>query len=194
MNRAAFVKGLVACLAVLLALGVVIARLDRGHHRPEGTAERWLTAVSDSGRAGIRRDATKRADKIGPLSIATPLQPSKHNNRKPLFSDLEVGKATLTGAEARVPFRLHQYASSGTGPERVGVVVMRRASDEWKVVALADRRPAEKVPSEGGPPPSSAPSSIWLLGVVIGLAVTALASFLVEWASGFSRPRAYARA
>ena len=58
--RRAFAKGLVACLGVVVALGFVIHALNEGNHRPEGIAERWLTAVSDTGRKGVRADATRR--------------------------------------------------------------------------------------------------------------------------------------
>ena len=180
--RRTFWKGIVACLGVVVALGFVIHALNEGNHRPEGIAERWLTAVSDTGRNGVRADATTRATKIGPLSIARPLRPADPDTRHGLFSDLEVGRATHVAGGVRVPFRLHQYVRHGKGPERTGSIVLRRAGDSWEVVALDRRLPGERVPSEGGAPASRAPTSLWLTGLVIGAGLAAIAALLVRWA------------
>ena len=191
--RRAFAKGLVACLGVVVALGFVIHALNAGNHRPEGIAERWLTAVGDTGRKGVRADATARADKIGPLSIARPLRPADVDDRHGLFSDLEVGRATHTAGGARVPFRLHEHVRHGKGPpveagrrprpERTGSIVMRRVGGSWEVVALDRRLAGERVPSEGGAPPSRAPASLWLAGLAIGVGLAAIAALLVRWAA-----------
>jgi hypothetical protein len=180
--REGFVKGLIGSFALLLLLAAVIHLLNEGHHRPEGAAERWLAAVSDSGRKGIRTDALARARKIGPPELGLALVPANVDGRHALFSDLEVGKATGTGDVRRVPYRLHQHVEKGEAPSRDGVILLRAAGDEWHVTALDRRRPDERVPSEGGPPPSSAPTGVWVVAVLLGVAVTVGASLLVRWA------------
>lgn len=177
-----FGKALVVCLVLVAQLGTVIHLLNDGHHRPEGAAERWLTAVSDLGRAGVRDDAAARAEEIGPVAIAAPLVRGSDGDHG-LFPDLEVGRARIDGDHARVPFRVHQWVPSGEAPEVTGTLLLARAGEEWRVTGLDPRRRAgELVPSEGGAPPSNAPATLWLLALAIGLAVTALASLLVHWA------------
>src|SRR2546423_6931076 len=105
--RRTFAIGLAICLLAIVALGVVIKVAGSGVHRPEGAAERWLNAVADTTRKGVRTDARTRAEKIGPLSLADPLLPPDTDGKR-AFPDLEVGKARTTGDEARVPYRLHQ--------------------------------------------------------------------------------------
>src|SRR4051812_42480321 len=85
--RSGFIKGLVACLAVMVALGVVIHFANSGHHRPEGAAEHWLTAVGDTTRKGVTTDARDRAEKIGPLALARPLLPTIDTDGKAAFPD-----------------------------------------------------------------------------------------------------------
>jgi hypothetical protein len=162
---------------------VVISALNAGHHRPEGAAERWLAAVSDTTRKGVRSDAIERADKVGPVSIAAPLIPADTDD-KSAFPDLEVGKAVVDGDTARVPFQLHQR---DVDDAKQGTIVLGKVGDDWHVTALDGRAPGEQVPSEGGAPPSSAPLGLWLVAVIAGVGVTAGASALVEWAARSAR-------
>jgi hypothetical protein len=180
--RAGFTKGIVACLAVMVGIGVLIHFANSGHHRPEGAAEHWLTAVGDTTRKGVKTDAKKRAEEIGPLTLAKPLLPTIDTDGKAAFPDLEVGKAEVTGDKARVPYRLHQRATSGDGPLKAGVLLLEKRDDRWHVTGLAARRADEKVPSEGGAPPSSAPVGVWIGGLAFGVLLTAGASLLVRWA------------
>jgi hypothetical protein len=180
--RAGFTKGIVACLAVMVGIGVLIHFANSGHHRPEGAAEHWLTAVGDTTRKGVKTDAVDRAEEIGPLTLAKPLLPTIDTDGKAAFPDLEVGKAEVTGDTARVPYRLHQRATSGDGPLKAGVLLLEKRDDRWHVTGLAPRRADEKVPSEGGAPPSSAPVGVWIGGLAFGVLLTAGASLLVRWA------------
>src|SRR4051794_18550294 len=180
--RRTFTIGLIICVLAVLALGVLIKVAGSGVHRPEGAAERWLNAVGDTTRKGVRTDARQRAEKIGPLALADPLLPRDTDDKR-AFPDLEVGKARTTGDQARVPYRLHQYVASGDAPVKSGVVLLARQGDEWRVTGLAERGPGENVPSEGGDPPSSAPVGVWLAALAGGVAVTAGASLLVRWAA-----------
>ncbi len=174
MSNSTFVKGMVACVAVMLAFGGAISLLNAGNNRPEGVAEDWLTAVGDTVRAGVEDDARERAEKIGPLSLARELvQPNP--DRKTAFPDLEVGKAVEVATDSvQMPFKLHARVGDDE-VEKSGLIVMRKRLDEWRVInvvllPLADIPP---LPSDGGPPPSSAPNSLWL-GALAGAALIGL--------------------
>jgi hypothetical protein len=184
-----FVTGLVVCGVVFVLIGVGIHQANAGHHRPEGAAERWLAAVSDTTRKGVRDDARKRAEEIGPVALAQPLLNGVKHEDKGSIDDLEVGKATIVGTTAYVPYRLHVRNDSTA---RDGVIRLERAGDKWKVAGCCGADVAAgftvaPVPSEGGPPPSSAASSLWVVAVLAGLGVTAGASLLVEWATRSAR-------
>lgn len=183
MKTRSFVSGLVVCAVVFIGIGLVIHALNAGHHRPEGAAERWLAAISDTTRKGVRSDATERAEKIGPPMIAAPLIPADTDD-KGAFPDLEVGKASVAGDRARVPYRLHKR---NVDDAVTGTIILDKDGHDWKITALAARAPTELVPSEGGAPPSSAPVGLWLVAVLGGVGVTAGASVLVEWATRTSR-------
>src|SRR5207248_10379054 len=77
VRHSTFAKVIVIVLAVIAGLGVLIHFANAGHHRPEGAAERWLAAVSDTERRGLSVDARKRAPHIRPLALAPPLLPPK---------------------------------------------------------------------------------------------------------------------
>ena len=179
--RRGFTVGIVVSVAVIVLLGVVIKIANSGHHRPEGIAEDWLSAVSDTGRSGVRADAVERAEAIGPLAAASSLIPKVAPEDEALFDDLEVGKAVQRGDSARVPFRLHQNVDEGDGL-KTGVVLLERTGDDWRVTRVGRRAPAERVPSEGGEPPSSAPLHLWAGAILLGLVLTLGSMGLVEWA------------
>jgi len=182
-----FAVAVVAALAVMVGLGALIAVANHGHHRPEGAAERWLTAISDTQRKGVRADARERAEKLGGATPGASLLPSEDTKGKGAFPDLEVGKALLAGGQARVPYRLHQRAQHGKNPVKEGTIVLTRSGDGWNVTALDTRHPGEKVPSDGGQPPSSAGLGLWIGAVVIGALVTGVIILLVEWATRSSQ-------
>jgi len=176
VSNSTFVKGLIACVAVMLAFGGVIAVLNAGNNRPEGVAEDWLTAVGDTVREGVEKDARERAEKIGPLSLARELvQPNP--DRKTAFPDLEVGKAEAAEADSvEMPFKLHARVGDEE-VEKSGLIVMRKRGDDWRVINVVLLPLAEipPVPSQGGAPPSSAPNSLWL-GALAGSALIGLAT------------------
>jgi hypothetical protein len=183
VRRSTFVKVIVIVLVVIAGLGVLIHFVNAGHHRPEGAAERWLAAVSDSERRGVRADARTRAESIGPVALAAPLLPPKFDVRHGQFDDLEVGKAIPAGTDTvRVPFRLHQHLPSGSGPLKQGTLLLHRAGDTWRVTALDARRPDEKVPSEGGPRPSRAPLALWIGAICLGALLAAGAHLITRYA------------
>jgi hypothetical protein len=188
VNGRTFGIGVGIALALCIALFVGIHEAGRGTHRPEGIAERYLAAISDTTRKGVRADALRRAGKEGPPGVALDLtSPAAKKDGKRSFRDLEVGKASVSGDQARVPYLVHQYVSSGTSPKLDGVIILRRTGDTWRVAARAGRETGEKVPSEGGPPPSSAPASYWFVALLIGVVVTLVASALINLAGRAAR-------
>jgi len=182
VKRSTFWKVVAIALVVIAGLGVLIHQLNSGHHRPEGAAERWLSAVSETGRNGIKNDARDRAEEIGPVSLAAPLIPADHDPKHGYFADLEVGKAIDNGPDTvRVPFQLHQRVESGDSPVEKGAVVLKQTGDDWHVVAVDGRRPGEEVPSEGGAPPSSAPPGLWIGAFLLGVVLAAGTALIVRY-------------
>lgn len=179
--RRGFGIALAVIVAVIVGVGAVIHAVSSGHHRPEGIAERWLADVSETTRRGVRSDSLRRAERIGPVGLATAagLVPATTHG-KAAFTDLEVGKATVAGSRARVPFHLHQYASRGTGPVRDGVVVLSRAGSSWRVSGIDRQRPGERVPSEGGRPPSRAPAALWIGAFALSVVLAAACVLIME--------------
>jgi hypothetical protein len=179
-----FVAGIVACIAVMLALGGALFVLNHGHHRPEGAAEHWLAALSDTTRKGVERDAKERTSKIGDPTLGRELvhPDAEAIDRKSAFADLEVGKAVVEGTNSRVGFRVHARRPNDETAELTGVMTLAERGEEWKVVAVnvgaASDVPA--LPSEGGPPPSSAPWSLWIGALVGSLVIGVITSALVR--------------
>jgi hypothetical protein len=172
-----FVIGVVAVLAMFVALGVVVKIVDT-KHRPEGAAERWLDAVSDTTRNGVKADGRSRAARLGPgVNYASLI--SAHPGGKAAFRDLEVGKAATTGSTARVPFNAHQQ---GGHLIELTAVLARQPNGTWRVSAVSGRRSGELVPSQGGPAPSKIGLSAWLIAALIGVGLAALCSALVRLA------------
>lgn len=189
-TRRGFAIGIAVVVAAFAAIGAVLVAVNDRPSRPEGVAEDWLTAVSDTTRKGVRDDARRRAEEIGPVALAAPLLPSADTKGKSAFEDLEVGKATPSGGEGdavRVPFRVH---ARDVEEARMGAIVLTRAGPDgpYRVTAIDARRPGERVPSEGGDPPSSAPVGVWVAGLLAGAVVTLGAAALVRAAGLGSRP------
>jgi len=191
VSNRSFIKGIVVCIAITMVLSGALFLLNQGHSRPEGVAENWLTAIGDTTRKGVEADATKRADKIGAPELAIRvLEPhAELIKRKTGFDDLEVGKATPVerrgvGSSVRVAFRVHALRPNDKTEKVSGVLTLVRPGRDkaWMVTALdvVDPKTAgvPDLPSDGGPPPSSAPVSLWfgaLAGAAfIGLITTAL--------------------
>jgi hypothetical protein len=87
-----------------------------------------------------------------------------------------VGQAHVEDGQARVPFRLHQHVSHGPAPVRRGAILLTRRGTGWTVsgVDLSIRLVGDRVPSEGGAPPSRAPLRLWLGSLALGVALTAV--------------------
>jgi hypothetical protein len=176
----AFIRGLAAVVVVLAALGALLAVLGTGRDRPSGVASTWLGAVSDTTRTGVHADAVTRADALGPVSLARALIPP-HTDGHGAFSDFEVGRAAVSGREARVPFLLHQHGVSGQAGVRRGTIVLREVGGSWRVVGIDPPEPGLRVPSEGGPSLVGVPLAVWLGAAGIMLLLAVVADCLVRW-------------
>jgi hypothetical protein len=184
VSNRTFIAGLVVCVALMLAFGGAIALLNAGNNRPEGVAEDWLTAVGDTVREGVEEDARARAKKIGPLSLAEGLVQA-NPDRKTAFPDLEVGKADEVAPDfVQLPFKLHTRVGEDE-IEKSGLIIMRKRGDDWRVinVVLLSLDEIPPLPSAGGPPPSSAPISLWI-GALVGAALIGVVSSAVVRSAG----------
>lgn len=175
--RRPFFIGLLSVGIALVLLTGVIAVISSVDDRPEGVAERWLTAVGDLSRAGVHEDAVERVRAHGDVALGEQLVAGVKTDGKTAFVALEVGKARRDGDTAYVPARL--VARDNDTP-RFQLVVLRRAGDSWRVVDVRPPDPTLEVPSAGGEVASKAPASLYLIALAIGLGLAALASALVR--------------
>ena len=193
MSRRAFAAWCAGFLAVCAVLGVLLKVTQRDDPRPEGVAERWLAALSDTTRKGVDGDAGKRLAELG-TGDAVPsggalavergfVSEAQHAEivgaGKGLFTAIEVGEADGGRVPARVAIR--------EGEVLRRTIVLDRSSGEWRVSGVVARAAGEVVLSEGGDPPSRASAPFWIGAVAIAAALTAGASFLVRLAG--DRPR-----
>jgi hypothetical protein len=165
-------------LVTLLALLALAGCGSSGPERASGVTERWLQAVSDTGRSRVRDDATHRAAGDGDPALAAPLLPrGHHDDHDAWFSDLEVGKAIEDGDAARVPLRLTR---ADDDREVFATAVLRRDGDTWHIVRLDDSRRGELVPSKGGDRPATASARHWLAAIAVGGVVTVASALVIE--------------
>lgn len=167
----------------LLAVGLALIVLGGCSVQPraEGSLERWLQAVGDQGRDGLRDDAGERAAGYADAALAAEIVPANPEEDERHFSDLEVGRAKQVGAGAEVPFRVTQRLAGGDTEEVSGVAVMQRSGDRWRITAIRPRY-GEKVPSEGGAEPGGAETRHWLAAIAAGLLLLVGSVLLVETA------------
>lgn len=164
---------------VLLALTTTTA-CGRSEHRPSGVTERWLQAVSELGREGLRADAEERAAEYGSPEATAKVRPADAEDDERTFSDLEVGKAVVDVDQARVPFRLSARIEGGERRESDGAAVLVKEDGTWRVIDVVPREPDEKVPSEGGERPARAAVSHWLYAILASAVITVIGVALIE--------------
>lgn len=183
--RKPFLVSMAGVIAAFVLVGVLIAVFGTGRQRPEGVAERWLVAVGDTERKGVRERAREDAEEVGPVSLAAHLLPAEDTDGKAAFVDLEVGRSVADGDRVRrVPFRLHQRQGDEVSDAIEGTIVLRRdAGDDWKVVEVTDPTPGLEVPSEGGPPAAEAPWGLYAGAIALAVVLTVGSSGLVRLAS-----------
>jgi hypothetical protein len=181
--RKPFVIGLLATAIVFVSVGGFIAAVAIGHDdRPEGIAERWLTATSDLTRSGVRSDAEQRVRNDGDLALAEQLLTLGYDYKgKSAFTALEVGHGRRVDANTTtVPMKLTDRADDRQTKQ--AVLVLGREGNSWRVQALQPADATLRVPSDGGPPVSSAPLGLYAIALMIGAGITVAASALVRLA------------
>ena len=167
----------VALLFLAVATGTACSRSEP---RPAGVTERWLQAVSEQGREGLREDATERAEELADPAATAKVKPPDAEEDERTFSDLEVGKAEVDLDQARVPFRVTARIEGGAKREQASAAVLAKVGGEWRVVDVVPRIEGEDVPSDGGDRPARASLWHWLIAVVLSLAMTGAAILLIE--------------
>jgi hypothetical protein len=172
-----FLIGVLAVGIVLVLVTGVIAAFSSIDDRPEGVAERWLTAVGDLSRDGVHADAVDRVQAHGDVALGEHLIAGAKTDGKTAFTALEVGKARRDGDTAFVPA---QFVTRGTDASRSQLLVLHRAADSWRVVDVRPPDPVLEVPSEGGDVASKAPLSLYLVALAIGVGIAVAASALVR--------------
>jgi hypothetical protein len=174
-----FLIGVLAVGIVVVLLGGLISLFGSTDDRPEGVAERWLTAVGDLTRKGVHSDAVKRVSAHGDVALGEQLLEGVKAEDKSAFTELEVGKARRSGDTALVPAELvgRGYAD---GVKRLQLLVLQRSGDSWRVVELRAPDPTLRVPSNGGDVAAKAPLALYGIGLIIGVGVAAAASALVR--------------
>ena len=175
-----FLVGVLACAILFVLIGGVIAlAATNTDDRPEGVAERWLTAVGDLTRDGVHADALERVTAHGDVAFAPQFIGGVHADGKSAFTALEVGKARRDGVGALVPA---QYVARGSDDKHDVLMVLAPDKDSWRVVEVRPQDPTLKVPSDGGDPAAKAPLGLYAVGLLVGVGVAAGASYLVRLA------------
>jgi len=175
--RRPFLIGVLASAIVVLLLSGVIAVFSSVDDRPEGVAERWLTAVGDLTRKGVHDDAVDRVQAHGDVALGEQLLTGIDADDKSAFTGLEVGKARRTGDTALVPAQL---VGRGDDTKRSQLLVLHRAGDSWRIVELRSADPSLKVPSDGGDVASKAAFGVYAVALVVGIGIAVAASALVR--------------
>lgn len=152
-----------------------------GTSRPSGVAERWLQAISDTGRAGVREDALERARSHGDIAAARHiLGDDRFEADASRFTDLEIGAAEISADEARVPIRVTRRLADDERDAVFATAVLQRVEGEWRVVDVGDPREGELVPSRGGARPATATARHWLAAVAFGLLAAVASALVIE--------------
>lgn len=181
--------GLLGVAIVFVLLGGLLSAFGSTANRPEGVAERWLAAVGDTRRDGVKDRARADAEEVGPLWLADDLLPAGSTDGRAAFTDLEVGRASRGDDVARVPFRVHQRVDGASGPAIEGTIVLQRdADDHWKITALEPPVDGIDVPSEGGAPAVEAPGSLFVGAIGISLVLALLCTVAVRAAGPPATP------
>ncbi|HVF76240.1 MAG TPA: hypothetical protein VM938_14475 [Acidimicrobiales bacterium] len=167
-------------LLVIAALLLATSACGRSEARPSGVTERWLQAVSEQGRDGLREEGAKRADELAEPAATANVKPPDAEPDERMFSDLEVGKAAVDVDQARVPFRVTARIKGGERRERSAVAVLVKHDGDWRVVDVVPRIEGEAVPSEGGDRPARANATHWLIAFALSIVLTGGSIFLID--------------
>lgn len=179
--RRPFRTGLLGVVALIVLVGGLIAAFGTGANRAEGVAERWLAAVGDTTRTGVRSDAERRLGQLGGAGLVSALvPPGATTGGKRAFLDFEVAKAQAQPDGSRlVAFRVRRRDGVAEASEATGALVLRRAADRWQVDELVPAG-GNRLPSDGGPALAQAPLGAYAGAILLGLLVTVACSALVR--------------
>lgn len=173
--------GVLCVLALFLALGGLLAAFGSTANRPEGVTERWLTAVGDTRRDGVKDQARADVEEVGSYALAEHLLPKGSTDGRAAFIDLEVGKATTDADGTTVPFRLHQRIDGSAGDAIDGTVHLEKdADDHWRITEVSGPIAGIDVPSEGGRPAAEAPMGLFLGALGVSIVMVVLCSIAVK--------------
>jgi hypothetical protein len=167
---------LVAVVIGALAFGTGLVR--RSTSRPEGLTERWLVAVSETGRIGLRDDALKRARMIGRGEAAAALTSKRSPKDVNRFLSIEVGNQQSKG----VPFSVIRRTSDTETDVVRGYANVGQCGNGNDVLGVCSVQldSSAKVPSNGGTPAAKAPMWLWAAALLISLGLGPLLSALIS--------------
>lgn len=190
---------LLGVAAGIAIVGLVVGGLQAANdvvRRPEGAAERFLRAVSDSEEGTIEEYGTSE---LG--AFLTDFE--REDEDEDFFLASEVGRSLddTDDGTARVPFRV--VLQDGEDTERYGTLLATQASGDeepapWDVVALEgeltqvpegapDPPIADQVPSGGGPEPATAAMQTWLVVIALAVGLALVLEGLLKAAGGVQR-------
>ena len=175
--RRPFLIGLLAIAIVLLLVTGVLAVFSSVDDRPEGLAERWLTAAGDLTRNGVHDDAADRVKAHGDLALAEQLVGGVHADGKTIQIRPDgTGRSEVAAATGQP-----KPAAAGAPIVTVKDEAIHAADADGKnsrKVSPAD--PTLKVPSDGGDVASKAPLGLYAVALLIGVGIAVAASALVR--------------
>ena len=171
--------GVLIGVMLVAAVGGVLRELGDRVRRPEGAAERFLKAVSESEDGEI--------DRYGEAAVSRDLTAfTRSDPDEDFFRHIEVGRHAddeQPGAAVRVPYRVIRRDEGKT--EHTGfLLVAEQPGDEprgWKVVGDEPSAAARSlVPSQGGKEPASASGRAWLLAPLLALGIITVLEVLLR--------------
>ncbi|MEY2420969.1 MAG: hypothetical protein QOI95_1036 [Acidimicrobiaceae bacterium] len=174
-----FLIGVLFVVIVVVILGGLISLFGSTDDRPEGVAERWLTAVGDTTRKGVHDDAVKRVTAHGDLALGEHLLDGVKADDKSAFTTLEVGKGLRSNVGTTlVPAKVVQRGSDKVISE---VLELTPGNGTWRVTRVGPGDPdVFRVPGDGGDVAAKAPLGLYAIALLIGVGVAAAASALVR--------------
>ncbi len=156
-------------VAVAVALSACAA-VDR----PEGVVERWLTAIGQG--------PTGEPEIYASKELADDLVPPPREESS--LEVIEVGKGTVSGARARVPFRIQ----IPDGTPATHVAELTRTDGEWQIDRVAGPDSTLLVPTEGGERIGKVSVAVWVGAALTGLAMMVVVALIMRLATPREEP------
>jgi hypothetical protein len=152
--------------ALLLITAAAALSACAGVDRPEGVVERWLTAIGQG--------PTGEPEVYASKELADDLVPPPREESS--LEVIEVGKGSVSGTRARVPFRIQ--VPDGT-PE-THIAELSRVDGDWQIVRVARPDSELKIPTQGGERIGKASLAVWLGGALTGLAMMVVVAIIMK--------------